>query len=69
MQMLSDEVVVGAKGAADYLGPPVTPRVIYGLMELDRIPVVRPSGKARGKVYIRKADLDRIFKPEPKDGE
>jgi excisionase family DNA binding protein len=58
MQMLSDDLIKGAKGAASYTG--LTERSIYHMTEQGLLPVIR---KGRSLFY-RKSDLDAAFKSE-----
>jgi hypothetical protein len=55
MQMLSDDLIRGAKGAADYTGLPV--RTIYHMTDKALLPVIR-KGRA---LFYRKSDLDLAF--------
>jgi hypothetical protein len=55
MQMLSRDLIRGAKGAAEYTGLPV--RTIYHMTEKSLLPVIR---KGRSLFY-RKSDLDLAF--------
>lgn len=54
-QMLSDDLIRGAKGAAEYTGLPV--RTIYHMTEKSLLPVIR-KGRA---LFYRKSDLDLAF--------
>ena len=55
MQMLSEDLIRGAQGAAEYTGLPV--RTIYHMTEKSLLPVIR---KGRSLFY-RKSDLDLAF--------
>ena len=54
--MLSENLVAGAKGAAEYTGLPV--RTIYHLSERGLLPVIR-KGKS---MFFLKSDLDAAFR-------
>ncbi|MDJ0979250.1 MAG: helix-turn-helix domain-containing protein [Erythrobacter sp.] len=56
--MLADDLLSGAKAAADYTGE--TPRAIYNMTEKGLLPVIR---KGR-KLYFRKSELDAAFRSE-----
>lgn len=56
MQPLSDDLLDGAKAAADFLG--LKPRTVYALTEAGDLPVIR---KGR-KLFYRKSDLERAFR-------
>lgn len=56
MQMLSQDLIAGAKGAAEYLG--VTPRSVYRLVETNQIPVIR-KGRT---LFFRKSELEAAFR-------
>lgn len=53
--MLSDDLIAGAKGAAEFTG--LTERAIYHMAETGQLPVIR---KGR-RIYFRKSELDRAF--------
>jgi len=53
--MLSEDLIRGARGAAEYTGLPV--RTIYHMTEKSLLPVIR---KGRSLFY-RKSDLDLAF--------
>ena len=55
MQMLSEDLIRGARGAAEYTGLPV--RTIYHMTEKSLLPVIR-KGRA---LFYRKSDLDLAF--------
>lgn len=65
--MLSDGLVKGAKGAADFakeeLDAPVTVRSIYHLVEIQRLTPIRPSGNPKGTAYFQKSQIREIFSP------
>ena len=56
--MLSNDLLSGAKAAAEYTGQPV--RAIYHLAEKGLLPAIR---KGR-KLYFRKSELERAFSSE-----
>lgn len=56
--MLSNDLLSGAKAAAEYTGQ--SPRVIYHLAEQGLLPVIR---KGR-KLYFRKSELEAAFRSE-----
>lgn len=56
--MLRDDLLAGAKAAAEYTGE--TPRSIYHLTESGLLPVIR---KGR-KLYFRKSELEAAFRSE-----
>lgn len=56
--MLKDDLLPGAKAAAEYTGE--TTRAIYHMAEQGLLPVIR---KGR-KLYFRKSELDRAFSSE-----
>ena len=56
--MLSNDLLSGAKAAADYIGE--SPRAVYHLVENGHLPCVR---KGR-KLYFRKSELERAFSSE-----
>jgi excisionase family DNA binding protein len=53
--MLRDDLVAGAKGAAQHTG--LSERVIYGLVESGRLPTIRMGAR----LYFRKSALDAAF--------
>lgn len=53
--MLADDLLPGAKAAAEYAG--LSPRQIYHLVEANHLTAIR-MGK---RLYFRKSDLDRAF--------
>jgi hypothetical protein len=57
--MLSDDLIKGAKGAAEYLG--ISERSVYHMSERRLLPVIR---KGR-MLFYRKSDLDRAFTSDP----
>jgi hypothetical protein len=56
--MLSQDLLTGAKAAADYIGE--TPRAVYHMAEKGLLPVIR---KGR-KLYFRKSELEAAFRSE-----
>ncbi len=56
--MLSNDLLAGAKAAAEYCG--LKERAIYNLAENGQL----PSVKLGGKLYFRKSALDEAFTPE-----
>jgi len=54
--MLSQDLIAGAKGAAEYLG--VTPRAVYRFVETNQIPVIR-KGRT---LFFRKSELEAAFR-------
>ncbi|BAI95823.1 hypothetical protein Sj15T_01620 [Sphingobium sp. TA15] len=61
---IREDLVKGAKGAAAYLGPAVTERAVYRLVETQRLPVIR-MGKT---MFFRKSELDAAFRSETANG-
>ncbi|MFC4295465.1 helix-turn-helix domain-containing protein [Novosphingobium tardum] len=59
MQPLSNDLLSGAKAAADYIGE--TPRAVYHMSERGTLPVIR---KGR-KLYFRKSELEAAFRSDP----
>lgn len=59
--MLSSDLIKGASAAAEYLGPSVSQRSVYHMVEQNLLPVVR-LGRT---LYFRKSDLDRAFTSRP----
>ena len=55
--MLSDDLLKGADAAAKYLGPVVTPRSVYHMVEKGQLPVIR-MGRT---LFFRKSDLEVAF--------
>lgn len=61
---LNDDLLKGAKAAAEYIGAGVTPRIIYGMVESGFLPVVK-TGPARNAIlFFRKSAIDAAFKAE-----
>lgn len=58
MQPLSNDLLSGAKAAADYIGE--SPRAVYRMAEKGLLPCIR---KGR-KLYFRKGELERAFSSE-----
>jgi hypothetical protein len=56
--MLKDDLLAGAKAAADFTGQPV--RAIYGMTDKGFLPCIK---KGR-KLYFRKSELERAFSSE-----
>jgi excisionase family DNA binding protein len=56
MQMLSDDLIKGARAAAAYLG--MSERSVYHMTEQGQLPVIR---KGRSLFY-RKTDLEAAFR-------
>jgi excisionase family DNA binding protein len=56
--MLSNDLLSGAKAAAEYIGE--TPRAVYNMADKGLLPVIR---KGR-KLYFRKSELDAAFRSE-----
>ena len=63
MEALGNDLVKGAKGAADYSG--LSQRQIYRLAEQGLLPVIRMGKKA---MYFRKSELDAAFRSEAANG-
>jgi len=59
MQMLSDDLIKGAKAASEYLG--ISERSVYHMTEKRLLPVIR-KGRT---LFYRKSDLDQAFTSEP----
>lgn len=57
--MLSDDLIAGAVGAANFVG--VTPRTIYHMAEKGLVPTIR-KGK---RLYFRKSELEAAFRSMP----
>jgi predicted DNA-binding transcriptional regulator AlpA len=55
MQMLSTDLIQGAKGAAEFSG--LSERAIYHMADTGQLPVIR---KGR-RLYFRKSELERAF--------
>jgi hypothetical protein len=55
--MLSDDLLKGAEAAAAFLGPVVTPRSVYHMVEQGHLPVIR-KGRT---LFFRKSDLEFAF--------
>jgi excisionase family DNA binding protein len=62
MQMLSEDLLKGAEAAAKFLGPVVTPRSVYHMVEQGQLPVIR-MGRT---LFFRKSDLEKAFSSETK---
>jgi excisionase family DNA binding protein len=60
--MLSDDLVKGAKGAADYVG--LSQRQIYRMTEQGMLPVIR-KGK---NLFYRRSELDAAFRSGAANG-
>jgi excisionase family DNA binding protein len=58
--MLSQDLLRGAEGAAKHLGPAVSARMVYHMVENGRLPAIR-MGRA---LFFRKSDLERAFSSE-----
>jgi excisionase family DNA binding protein len=56
--MLSEDLVVGAKGAATYSG--LTQRQVYHMVERGVLPVIR-KGRT---MFFRKSELEAAFRSE-----
>ena len=56
--MLANDLLPGAKAAAEYIGE--TPRAVYNMAEKGLLPVIR---KGR-KLYFRKSELDAALSSE-----
>jgi len=56
--MLSNDLLSGAKAAAEYIGE--TPRAVYHMAEKGLLPVIR---KGR-KLYFRRSELEAAFRSE-----
>lgn len=56
--MISEDLIKGAKNAAEYLGPNINARTVYHLVEAQRLPVIR-MGRS---MYFRKSELDAAFR-------
>lgn len=53
--MLKDDLLPGAKAAADFIG--VKPRAVYHMVESGQLPCVRMGRK----IYFRRSELERAF--------
>lgn len=58
--MLSDDLLNGAKAAAEYIGE--TQRAVYNMAEKGHLPCTK---KGR-KLYFRKSELDAAFRADAK---
>ena len=58
MQMLSSDLLSGARAAANYIGE--SPRAVYHMAEKGFLPCVR---KGR-KMYFRKSELEAAFRSD-----
>ena len=56
--MLRDDLLIGAKAAADYIG--TSPRIVYHMTETGSLPVTR-HGK---RLFYRKSELEAAFRSE-----
>jgi excisionase family DNA binding protein len=56
--MLANDLLSGAKAAAEYIGE--SPRAVYHMAEQGMLPCIR---KGR-KLYFRKSELDAAFRSE-----
>ena len=56
LQMLSDDLLDGAKAAADFIG--VKPRAVYHLVENRSIPFIRKGNR----LFFRKSELEAAFR-------
>lgn len=56
--MLSNDLLTGAKAAAEYIG--ATPRIVYHMVECGNLPVIR-KGK---RLWFRKSELEAAFRSE-----
>ena len=56
--MLSEDLISGAKGAAQFTG--LSERQIYHMVNTDLLPVIR-KGK---RLYFRKSHLEKAFGPD-----
>ena len=59
--MLKEDLIKGASAAAEYLGPSVSQRSVYHMVEQGLLPVIR-KGRT---LYFRKSDLDEAFTAQP----
>lgn len=55
---MAQDLVAGAKGAADYLG--IQPSSIYHMTRMKQLPVIR-KGK---RLYFRKSELEAAFQSD-----
>lgn len=56
--MLSNDLLIGAKAAADYIG--TSARIVYHMAENGTLPVIK-----RGKrLFFRKSELEAAFRSE-----
>jgi excisionase family DNA binding protein len=53
--VLKDDLLPGAKAAADFIG--VKPRAVYHMVESGQLPCVRMGRK----IYFRRSELERAF--------
>ena len=56
---LSEDLIRGARAAAEYIGPSVTTRMVFHMAENGHLPCIR-KGRA---LFFRKSDLDEAFTP------
>lgn len=61
---IKEDLIKGAKEAAAYLGPAVSPRAVYRLVEVGRLPVIR-MGKT---MFFRRSQLDAAFRSQAANG-
>jgi excisionase family DNA binding protein len=57
---LAEDLLSGAKAAADYIGE--NPRTVYNLSEKGHLPCIKKGGK----LYFRKSELDAAFRSDVK---
>ena len=60
--MLKDDLIKGAKAAAEYCG--LRPREIYHLVEIGQL----PGRKKGGALYFLKSELESAFRSGPDEG-
>lgn len=62
--MISEDLIKGAKKAAEFLGPNINVRTVYHLVEAQRLPVIR-MGRS---MYFRKTELEAAFRSAAANG-
>lgn len=59
---LREDLLKGAKAAADYIGAGVTPRIIYRMLERGLLSAVKLGTGKNAVLYFRKSAIDAAFK-------
>lgn len=58
---LHDDLLKGAKAAAEFIGAGVTPRVVYSMVESGFLPVVKHGTAKNAVLYFRKSAIRAAF--------